>query len=197
VQALADVPVQVEGVDTEFEGMIQRFVQSCSVSDLLQKSSSEDSRQDSDSDVSAVLVNVTSPTASSQPTSSKPESLLVCQENGQWTFSSRDCSRFCEDWAEALVEGHALKPVVYLRQVIDNYKLKAIHDLNHLKRLLRDAQTNFYSLFRCSVFLRNCGNAVILLRQAHQEDSVRELDDNISILKLLEECLNQPLVPCR
>ena len=43
--------------------------------------------------------------------------------NGPDYFSSIDCSVFCEDWARALVKGEKENPV-FLRQVIENYKLK-------------------------------------------------------------------------
>ncbi len=51
-------------------------------------------------------------------------SFVECQKlHASSTVTLSDCSVFCEDWARALVKGEKYNPV-FLRQVIENYKLK-------------------------------------------------------------------------
>lgn len=51
-----------------------------------------------------------------------------------------------DDWAAAMLKDTS-NPA-FLRQIIEDFKLKTIQDLNTLKRLVRQAETDHYALYR-------------------------------------------------
>ncbi|RMX44437.1 hypothetical protein pdam_00010054 [Pocillopora damicornis] len=97
-------------------------------------------------------------------------------------------TRFCREWAKTMLS-EAVDNPVFLRQVIENYKLRVNHDLNTLKRLLRQAETDHYAL--SYVFLLKCGNGPILLRNATLEAHALCSDDTLNIIKVLEEYIEE------
>nr|XP_020472062.1 protein Njmu-R1 [Monopterus albus] len=69
------------------------------------------------------------------------------------------------------------------------FKLKAIQDMNSLKRFVRQAEMSHYALFRCYQFLQGCGNGDVLLQNARAEHS--DLPEACSIITVLEEFLRE------
>uniref|UniRef100_A0A8C4T1I3 Uncharacterized protein n=1 Tax=Erpetoichthys calabaricus TaxID=27687 RepID=A0A8C4T1I3_ERPCA len=94
-------------------------------------------------------------------------------------------NRFCEEWSQAFLNSAEGGNAFLLRQILENFKLKAIQDLNNLKRLVRQAETSHYALYRCYTFLQNCGNGDVLLQNVKVEYA--EMPEAGSIVQVLEE----------
>eukprot|EP01135_Chromosphaera_perkinsii_P008955 Nk52_evm1s1542 gene=Nk52_evmTU1s1542 len=77
---------------------------------------------------------------------------------------------FCEEWARAftIVPKSSQAPVI-LRKVVENYKLKGVQEINSLKRLLQNAENDYYALYKTNHYLRECGNGDILLNHLIHE----------------------------
>nr|XP_019958488.1 PREDICTED: protein Njmu-R1 isoform X1 [Paralichthys olivaceus] len=96
-------------------------------------------------------------------------------------------NRFCDDWNQAFLNAAERCNPFLLRQILENFKLKAIQDMNSLKRFVRQAEMSHYALFRCCQFLQGCGNGDVLLQNARAEHS--DLPEACSIITVLEEFL--------
>ncbi|KAK2571655.1 Protein Njmu-R1 [Acropora cervicornis] len=68
---------------------------------------------------------------------------------------------------------------------------KVNHDMNTLRRLLRQAETDHYALYRSYVFLLKCGSAPILLRNTRSEAHALNSEDTLNIIKVLEEFIEE------
>ncbi|CAH3039548.1 unnamed protein product [Pocillopora meandrina] len=119
-----------------------------------------------------------------------PSKVTLKADGGEYELSSKVSTRFCREWAKTMLS-EAVDNPVFLRQVIENYKLRVNHDLNTLKRLLRQAETDHYALYRSYVFLLKCGNGPILLRNATLEAHALCSDDTLNIIKVLEEYIEE------
>ncbi|KAF3846463.1 hypothetical protein F7725_003541 [Dissostichus mawsoni] len=102
-------------------------------------------------------------------------------------FSPPVSNRFCDDWSQAFLNAAERCNPFLLRQILENFKLKAIQDMNSLKRLVRQAEMSHYALFRSCRFLQGCGNGDVLLQNARAEHS--DMPEACSIITVLEEFL--------
>ncbi|XP_068118051.1 protein Njmu-R1 isoform X2 [Hyperolius riggenbachi] len=100
-------------------------------------------------------------------------------------------NRFCEEWMQFFSSCEGGSPFLF-RQKLENFKLKAIQDMNSLKRLIRQAESSHYALFRCYNFLKNCGNGDILLRMVKVEHA--EMPEANSVVTVLEEFIQEESV---
>ncbi|KAM9745818.1 protein Njmu-R1 isoform 1-T1 [Menidia menidia] len=105
------------------------------------------------------------------------------------TLSNTVSNRFCDGWIQAFLNAAERCNPFLLRQILENFKLKAIHDMNSLKRFVRQAEMSHYALFRCCQFLQGCGNGDVLLQNARAEHS--DLPEACSIITVLEEFLSE------
>ncbi|GAA6229583.1 protein Njmu-R1 isoform X1 [Lates japonicus] len=105
------------------------------------------------------------------------------------TLSNTISNRFCDDWIQAFLNAAERCNPFLLRQILENFKLKAIQDMNSLKRFVRQAEMSHYALFRCCQFLQGCGNGDVLLQNARAEHS--DLPEACSIITVLEEFLRE------
>ncbi|KAL3053876.1 hypothetical protein OYC64_006246 [Pagothenia borchgrevinki] len=103
------------------------------------------------------------------------------------TLSNAVSNRFCDDWSQAFLNAAERCNPFLLRQILENFKLKAIQDMNSLKRLVRQAEMSHYALFRSCRFLQGCGNGDVLLQNARAEHS--DMPEACSIITVLEEFL--------
>eukprot|EP00064_Thunnus_orientalis_P010532 superscaffoldBa00001438_g10558 len=103
------------------------------------------------------------------------------------TLTNTVSNRFCDDWIQAFLNAAERCNPFLLRQILENFKLKAIQDMNSLKRFVRQAEMSHYALFRCCQFLQGCGNGDVLLQNARAEHS--DLPEACSIITVLEEFL--------
>uniref|UniRef100_A0A8C1UG79 Chromosome 17 open reading frame 75 n=1 Tax=Cyprinus carpio TaxID=7962 RepID=A0A8C1UG79_CYPCA len=105
------------------------------------------------------------------------------------TLTNEVSNRFCDDWIQAFLNAAERFNPFLLRQILENFKLKAIQDMNNLKRFIRQAEMSHYALFRCCLFLQSCGNGDVLLQNARAEHS--SLPEACGIITVLEEFLGE------
>ncbi|GLH04925.1 Protein Njmu-R1 [Gryllus bimaculatus] len=150
--------IKVEGkVPASVEADIQQFLMACSVSECL---------VGAPPGVEAIV--------HMRPGATRKVCVMGVQANA-----------YCTDWARLLLElGPSAEPW-RLRKLLEAFKLKTIKDMNILKRLLKQAETDHYFLYRAYAFLWQSGNSDILLRQAALEGS-----SSPDVLSVLEEHLS-------
>ncbi|XP_047212229.1 protein Njmu-R1-like isoform X1 [Girardinichthys multiradiatus] len=105
------------------------------------------------------------------------------------TLTNTMSNRFCDGWIQAFLNAAERCNPFLLRQILENFKLKAIQDMNSLKRFVRQAEMSHYALFRCCQFLQGCGNGDVLLQNARAEHS--DLPEACNIIAVLDEFLRE------
>ncbi|XP_016427965.1 protein Njmu-R1-like isoform X3 [Sinocyclocheilus rhinocerous] len=164
--ALSHKLFEVTGADEKTKADIARFIKAASLQGLVQEASlckaiSEDSHS----------------------------SLIIDCSTSPPTLTNEVSNRFCDDWIQAFLNAAERFNPFLLRQILENFKLKAIQDMNNLKRFIRQAEMSHYALFRCCLFLQSCGNGDVLLQNARAEHS--SLPEACGIINVLEEFLRE------
>ncbi|XP_017277445.1 protein Njmu-R1 isoform X1 [Kryptolebias marmoratus] len=168
--ALSHTHVEVINSDERTKADVSRFIKAASLQGL--------SQQDT---TSASLCK-----AISEDTQSD---LLIDCSTSPPTLTNTLSNRFCDGWIQAFLNAAERCNPFLLRQILENFKLKAIQDMNGLKRFVRQAEMSHYALFRCTQFLQSCGNGDVLLQNARAEHS--DLPEACSIISVLEEFLSE------
>ncbi|XP_077590378.1 protein Njmu-R1 isoform X1 [Stigmatopora nigra] len=168
--ALSHNHVEVTNADERTKADISRFIKAASLQGL--------SQQDT---TSASLCKAMSEDAHSHLT-------LDCSATPP-TLANTVSNRFCDDWSRAFLNAAERANPFLLRQILENFKLKAIQDMNCLKRFVRQAEMSHYALFRCCQFLQGCGNGDVLLQNAMAEHS--DMPEACRIITVLEEFLGE------
>uniref|UniRef100_A0A452UJC9 Protein Njmu-R1 n=1 Tax=Ursus maritimus TaxID=29073 RepID=A0A452UJC9_URSMA len=119
------------------------------------------------------------------------KSVVIDCSGPQPQFYNAGSNRFCEDWMQAFLNGTEGGNPFLFRQVLENFKLKAIQDTNNLKRFIRQAEMNHYALFKCYMFLKNCGSGDILLKIVKVEHE--EMPEAKNVVAVLEEFMKEAL----
>ncbi|KAI4887236.1 hypothetical protein NFI96_007268 [Prochilodus magdalenae] len=171
--ALSHTRVEVTGADERTKSDVARFIKAASLQGLVQEEPSTASlcKTVSEDLLTDLVINC----SSSPP-----------------TFTNAASNRFCDDWIQAFLNGAERVNPFLLRQILENFKLKAIQDMNNLKRFIRQAEMSHYALFRCCLFLQSCGNGDVLLQNARAEHS--GLPEACGIIRVLEEFLAEQAV---
>ncbi|XP_072549449.1 protein Njmu-R1 isoform X2 [Salminus brasiliensis] len=164
--ALSHTHVEVNGTDERTKTDVARFIKAASLQGLVQEEPATASlcKTISEDSTSCLVIDC----SSSPP-----------------AFNNAVSNRFCDDWIQAFLNAAERFNPFLLRQILENFKLKAIQDMNNLKRFIRQAEMSHYALFRCCLFLQTCGNGDILLQNARAEHS--GLPEACSIIRVLEE----------
>lgn len=168
--ALSHTHVDVVNSDERTKGDVSRFIKAASLQGL--------SQQDN-----------TSASLCTAMTDEPQSDLIIDCSTCPPTLTNTVSNRFCDGWIQAFLNAAERSNPFLLRQILENFKLKAIQDMNSLKRLVRQAETSHYALFRCSRFLQGCGNGDVLLQNARAEH--RDLPQACSIINILEEFLRE------
>ncbi|KAK3552736.1 hypothetical protein QTP86_022146, partial [Hemibagrus guttatus] len=171
--ALSHTHVEVIGADERTKTDVARFIKAASLQGLVQEEPNTTS-----------LCKAISEASNS--------ALLIDCSSGETTFTNEVTNRFCDEWIQAFVNAAEHFNPFLLRQILENFKLKAIQDMNNLKRFIRQAEMSHYALFRCCLFLQSCGNEDVLLQNARAEHS--GLPEACSIIHVLEEFLSEQAV---
>ncbi|XP_026888024.2 protein Njmu-R1 [Electrophorus electricus] len=168
--ALSQTHVEVVGADERTRIDMARFVKAASLQGLVQEEPApvQLCRTSSERSHAHLLIDCSASTP---------------------TFTNAVSNRFCDDWIQAFLNAAERFNPFLLRQILENFKLKAIQDMNNLKRFIRQAETSHYALFRCCLFLRGCGNGDVLLRNARAEHS--GLAEACAIIRVLQEFLTE------
>uniref|UniRef100_A0A3P9IY36 Chromosome 17 open reading frame 75 n=1 Tax=Oryzias latipes TaxID=8090 RepID=A0A3P9IY36_ORYLA len=168
--ALSHTHVEVINSDEKTKADVSSFIKAASLQGL--------SQQDT---TSASLCK-----AMSEDTQSD---LVIDCSTSPPTFTNTVSNRFCDEWIQAFLNAAERCNPFLLRQILENFKLKAIQDMNSLKRFVRQAEMSHYALFRCCQFLQTCGNSDVLLQNARAEHS--DLPEACNIITVLEEFLSE------
>ncbi|XP_017573822.1 protein Njmu-R1 isoform X1 [Pygocentrus nattereri] len=171
--ALSHTHVEVTGADERTKTDVTRFIKAASLQGLVQEEPS-----------TASLCKTVS--------EDSPTDLLIDCASSPPAFTNAVSNRFCDDWIQAFINAAERFNPFLLRQILENFKLKAIQDMNNLKRFIRQAEMSHYALFRCCLFLQSCGNGDVLLQNARAEHS--GLPEACSIIRVLEEFLAEQAV---
>ncbi|XP_076840147.1 protein Njmu-R1 [Brachyhypopomus gauderio] len=172
--ALSQTHVEVVGTDERTKTDVARFVKAASLQGLVQEDPA-----------SALLCRTSSESSHTH--------LLIDCSSGSPDFTNAATNRFCDDWIQAFLNAAERCNPFLLRQILENFKLKAIQDMNNLKRFIRQAETSHYALFRCCLFLQGCGNGEVLLRNARAEHA--GLAEPCAIIRVLQEFLAEQAPP--
>ncbi|KAL1778639.1 hypothetical protein HispidOSU_003759 [Sigmodon hispidus] len=169
--ALSYTPVEVKESDEKTKRDINRFLSVASLQGLIQEGT-----------MTSLCMAMTE---------EQHKSVIIDCSGPQPQFYNAGSNRFCEDWMQAFLHGAEAGNPFLFRQVLENFKLKAIQDTNNLKRFIRQAEMNHYALFKCYLFLKNCGSGDILLKIVKVEQE--EMPEAKSVVAVLEEFMREAL----
>ncbi|XP_031168559.1 protein Njmu-R1 isoform X1 [Sander lucioperca] len=168
--ALNHTHVEVNNSDERTKADVSRFIKAASLQGLSQQ----------DTTTASLCKAISEDTQSD---------LIIDCSTSPPTLSNTVSNRFCDGWIQAFLNAAERCNPFLLRQILENFKLKAIQDMNSLKRFVRQAEMSHYALFRCCQFLQGCGNGDVLLQNARAEHS--DLPEACSIISVLEEFLKE------
>uniref|UniRef100_A0A2D4L925 Protein Njmu-R1 n=3 Tax=Micrurus TaxID=8634 RepID=A0A2D4L925_9SAUR len=164
--ALSCTPVEVSGSEERTEKDINRFLRAASLQDLVRES-------------------MTTSLCTAAATEEQCKSMVIDLNGPQLCFHGAGTNRFCEDWTQAFLNVSEGGNPFLFRQMLENFKLKAIQDINNLKRFIRQAETSHYALFKCYLFLKNSGSGDVLLKIVKVEYA--EMQEAQNVISVLEE----------
>ncbi|XP_004707008.1 protein Njmu-R1 isoform X1 [Echinops telfairi] len=167
--ALSYTPVDVIESDEKTKKDIHRFLSVASLQGLIQEGT-----------MTSLCMAMTE---------EQHKSVVIDCSGPQPRFFNAGSNRFCEDWMRAFVNGAEGGNPFLSRQVLENFKLKAIQDTNNLKRFIQQAEMNHYALFKCYMFLKNCGSGDILLKIVKVEHE--EMPEAKNVVAVLEEFMKE------
>ncbi|MXQ84538.1 hypothetical protein E5288_WYG020679 [Bos mutus] len=167
--ALSYTPVEVKGSDEKTKRDIHRFLSVASLQGLIHEGT-----------MTSLCMAMTE---------EQQKSVIIDCSSSQPQFHNAGSNRFCEDWMQAFMNGAEGGNPFLFRQVLENFKLKAIQDTNNLKRFIRQAEMNHYALFKCYMFLKNCGSGDILLKIVKVEHE--EMPEAKNVVAVLEEFMKE------
>lgn len=181
--ALMESHLDIQGATVQTKEDVKKFMKACSLSELLQKA--EDSNAASKIEGMLIDLDMNSSSNSSETSSAQGDKPVLRIEGDMHHIENAEKSSLADDWAVSMLKDTS--NAAYLRQVIEDFKLKTIQDLNTLKRLIRQAETDHYALYRAYTFLKNCGSGAILLRQIWKDESSVAVKDTQNVLRILED----------
>ncbi|KAL8163786.1 UNVERIFIED_CONTAM: hypothetical protein K2H54_038420 [Gekko kuhli] len=120
------------------------------------------------------------------------KSMVIDCSGPQPQFCNAGSNKFCEEWTQVFLNGSEGGNPFLFRQILENFKLKAIQDINNLKRFIRQAEMNHYALFKCYLFLKNCGSGDVLLKIVKVEHA--EMQEAKNVITVLEEFMRESAV---
>jgi len=122
---------------------------------------------------------------------------VFVEANGDnYRLSSTDTTLFCNGCIDLLKRSLQISPI-RMREVIENYKLRIIQDMNTFKRLIKEAETDFYVLYRAYVFLLSSGNAKILLNNAQVQCDDEEAKGSVTVLNVIQQFITGKMEFCK
>ncbi|NXJ75904.1 NJMU protein, partial [Trogon melanurus] len=167
--ALSYTPVEVKNADERTEKDISRFLAAAGLQGLVQEGT-----------MASLCIAMTE---------EQHRSVIIDCSGPQPQLHNAGSSKFCEDWMRAFVNGAEGGNPFLFRQILENFKLKAIQDINNLKRFIRQAEMNHYALFKCYMFLKNCGSGDILLKIVKVEHA--GMPEARNVVTVLEEFMRE------
>ncbi|XP_013916044.1 PREDICTED: protein Njmu-R1 [Thamnophis sirtalis] len=170
--ALSCTPVEVNGSEERTEKDINRFLRAVSLQALVRET-------------------MTTSLCTAAATEEQCKSMVIDLNSPQLCFHGAGTNRFCEDWTQAFLNVSEGGNPFLFRQILENFKLKAIQDVNNLKRFIRQAEMSHYALFKCYLFLKNSGSGDVLLKIVKVEYA--EMQEAQNVISVLEEFMRDQL----
>uniref|UniRef100_A0A8C8RD18 Chromosome 17 open reading frame 75 n=1 Tax=Pelusios castaneus TaxID=367368 RepID=A0A8C8RD18_9SAUR len=170
--ALSYTPVEVKNSDERTKKDINRFLSAASLQGLIQEDT-----------MTCLCIAMTE---------EQHKSVVIDCGGPQPQFHNAGSNKFCEDWMQAFLNGAEGGNPFLFWQILENFKLKAIQDTNNLKRFIRQAEMNHYALFKCYVFLKNCGSGDVLLKIVKVENA--EMPEANNVITVLEEFMRETAI---
>ncbi|XP_054859726.1 protein Njmu-R1 isoform X2 [Eublepharis macularius] len=170
--ALSYTPVEVKESDERTKEDINRFLRAASLQGLVQE---------------ATMTSLCMAMNGEQDTS-----VVIDCSGPQPQFHNAGSNKFCEEWTQVFLNGSEGGNPFLFRQILENFKLKAIQDINNLKRFIRQAEMNHYALYKCYLFLKNCGSGDVLLKIVKVEHA--EMQEAKNVITVLEEFVRESAV---
>jgi hypothetical protein len=166
--------VKITGDNQNNIDELYRFINSCNVSVLMNSTQSQ-----------SLLIDI--------GTDDNESNAVNISLNGDTIHISTDeTNEFCIKWAKDLtVRGVSDVDSFFLKKVNEAYKLKIIQDMNSFKRLIRDAETNYYSLYKCYTFLQFTGNVDLLLKCSMNEAVSQRERETEAIVNVLMDFIQR------
>nr|XP_014430134.1 protein Njmu-R1 isoform X2 [Pelodiscus sinensis] len=170
--ALSYTPVEVKNSDERTKKDINRFLSAASLQGLIQEGT-----------VTSLCIAMTE---------EQHKSVVIDCSGLKPQFHNAGSNKFCEDWMQAFLNSAEGGNPFLFQQILENFKLKAIQDTNNLKRFIRQAEMNHYALFKCYMFLKNCGSGEVLLKIVKVEHA--EMPEAKNVIIVLEEFMRETAI---
>nr|XP_056723061.1 protein Njmu-R1 [Euleptes europaea] len=170
--ALSYTPVEVKESDGRTKKDINRFLRAASLQGLVQEA--------------------TMTSLSIAMNEEQCKSAVIDCSGPQPQFHNAGSNKFCEEWTQAFLNSSEGGNPFLFQQILENFKLKAIQDINNLKRFIQQAEMNHYALFKCYLFLKNCGSGDVLLKIVKVEHT--EMQEAKNVITVLEEFMRESAV---
>ncbi|XP_029456597.1 protein Njmu-R1 [Rhinatrema bivittatum] len=167
--ALSYTPIEVKESDDRTKKDIDRFLSAASLQGLVQEGT-----------MTSLCMAMTE---------EQQKSVVVDCSGPTPQFYNAGKNTFCEDWMQAFLNCAGGGNPFLFRQKLESFKLKATQDMNNLKRFIRQAEMSHYALFKCYMFLKNCGNGDVLLKIVKVEYA--EMPEANNVVKVLEEFMHE------
>ncbi|XP_055955140.1 protein Njmu-R1 isoform X2 [Patella vulgata] len=166
--SLLDAQLIITGATPQEEEDINKFVQCCSIAPLV-----EQLRPELDDN----LVDIRN-----QPIIK----LNLDKDSVTFDTNGNIPSQFCRLAGEHLLTIES-QNITKLRDSLESVKLAFIHNLNKVKRFLKQAEIDHYALYRSYLYLRKCGSGELLIRYV----KIDATSETLSVLKTLEEFIQK------
>jgi len=126
----------------------------------------------------------------------EPKPILLTVRPNSVSLSQTVSNPLCQEWGNKLLEIYEeykrtnkgkieiFSPSIELRKTIELYKMKAMHEVNTLKKQVRKAEVDHYSLYGCFQFLQGNANKDILLNVLRHDFVM--LDDATEATEVLD-----------
>ncbi|RUS78112.1 hypothetical protein EGW08_014120 [Elysia chlorotica] len=179
--ALSNASLQISGTTKEMEEDIRRFFRCCSLSSLVEQLQADSSSHKSvtGSTDSAELWQLQAPIIS---LAFKSEQELSQDSNsGRAIMSPQRSCTFCKNAADKLMSLDSYN-MTKIRDFLESIKLAFVHNLNKLKRFLKQAEVDYYALYGSLCYLKKCGCGELLMQYVKLDGE----SETLSVLSALE-----------
>ncbi|XP_047143372.1 protein Njmu-R1 isoform X2 [Hydra vulgaris] len=80
---------------------------------------------------------------------------------------------------------------IKMRQLIENYKVKIIQDINSFHRLIKQAENDYYALYKAYIFIASSGNAYVIIKNARLQNCINNETNIKHLLNVLEQFIEK------
>ncbi|XP_013068701.2 protein Njmu-R1-like isoform X3 [Biomphalaria glabrata] len=168
--ALLNANLQINDATEEQEDDIRRFINCVSISSLVEQLQSSES------------VKIETCPEFNDLWLLQPIVITITLRQGQSvTFDKTYSCNFCTQASEKLLSFDPTN-VSKIKDFLETIKLTFVHCLNKLKRFLKQAELDYYALYRSFSYLKKCGCGDMLLRYVKLDGG----PETLSVLSVLE-----------